>query len=94
MWAITHVWSGRIFLTLGMVNGGLGLMMTGVHHNTVQGSIAYGTIAGVMWLTWMAVAVWGHLRAKGTSGETGEKAMGHSPAGSSPDRYNDQYKDT
>lgn len=87
-WAITHVWSGRAFLTLGMINGGLGLMMS---KNSVKGEIAYGVIAGTMWLIWMAVAVWGHLKSKGTSGETGEKAMGHSDAGSSPDRHNNQY---
>lgn len=61
--------------------------------NTVKGNIAYGVIAGVMWLIWMAVAVWGHVRSRGTSGETGEKAVGHRHAGSSSsDQYNDQYR--
>lgn len=62
--------------------------------NTVKGEIAYGVIAGVMWLIWMAVAVWGHLRSRGTSGETGENALGHSDAGSSPspDRYKEGYR--
>lgn len=68
--------------------------------NTVKGEIAYGVIAGLMWLIWMAVAVWGHLRSAGTSGETGEAALGQSKSGemgemalgqsdegSSPDRY-------
>lgn len=53
--------------------------------NTVKGEIAYGVIAGVMWLIWMSVAIWGHLRSAGTSSETGEKAT-RSNAGSSPDR--------
>lgn len=61
--------------------------------NTVKGEIAYGVIAGVMWLTWVAVAVWGQLRSKGISGETGEKALGQSDAGSSPDRHDDPYRD-
>ena len=74
---------------MGMINGGLGLMLS---QNTVKGEIAYGVIAGLMWLTWMTVAVWGHLRAGRTSGETGEKALGQSDAGSSPDRYNDGSK--
>ena len=65
------------------------LMLSG---NTVKGEIAYGVIAGVVWLIWMAVAVWGQLRSKGTAGETGEKAWGQSDAGSSPDRYNDRNK--
>ena len=62
--------------------------------NSVKGEIAYGVIAGMMWLIWMAVAVWG-LMSKGPSGDTG-KAMGnseHSEAGTSPDRYNNQYDD-
>lgn len=72
-----------------MINGGLGLMLS---DNTVKGEIAYGVVAGVMWLTWMAVAVWGHLRSQDRVGETGEKAVGHSEAGSSPDRYDVQHK--
>lgn len=85
IWATTHVWWGRIILTLGIINGGLGLMLSG---NTVKGEIAYGVIAGVMWLIWMAVAIWGSRRSSGTSGETGEKAVGHSDATS--DRYSDR----
>lgn len=61
--------------------------------NTVKGEIAYGVIAGVMWCIWMAVAVWGHLRSRGTSGETGEKALGNSDSGS-PDRFDSRYRDS
>ena len=62
--------------------------------NTVKGEIAYGVIAGMMWLIWMSVAILGHVRSAGTPGETGEKALGtgekamQSDAGSSPDRNN------
>ena len=76
-WAISHVWWGRIILTLGIINGGLGLMLSG---NTVKGKIAYGVIAGVVWLVWVATAVWGHLRSRGNRGETGEKVFGKSDA--------------
>ena len=79
IWSITHVWWGRIIVTLGIINGGLGLMLSG---NTVKGEIAYGVIAGVIWLTWVAVAVWSQVRSGGASGETGEKAVGKSEAGS------------
>ena len=68
-------------------------MMSGYHQDTTKGKIAYGVIAGVMWLTWMAFAVRGHLRSKGTRGETGEKALSYSETGSSPDRYNVQFRD-
>lgn len=90
LWSTTHVWWGRTILTLGIINGGLGLMLSG---NTVKGEIAYGVVAGVMWLIWMAVAVWGHLRSRGSLGETGEKALRHSDATSSPDRKEEQYRD-
>ena len=92
MWAITHVWWGRIILTLGMINGGLGLMMSGYHQDTHKGEIAYGVIAGTMWLIWMAFAVRGHLRSKGAPGETGEKALGSTETEPSPERYNVQFK--
>ena len=57
--------------------------------NTVKGEIAYGVIAGTIWLVWMAVIVLSHVRSKGTASqlETGEKLWGKSDAASSPDRY-------
>lgn len=66
-------------VTLGIINGGLGLMLSG---NTVKGEIAYGVIAGVIWVTWAAVAGLSHLRSRGALGETGEKAVGKTEAGS------------
>ena len=69
-------------------------MMTEAHHQNLQGKIAYGVLAGLMWLTWMAAIVWKRLRPTGTPGETGEKGLGHSDSGeSSPDRYSVQCKD-
>ena len=69
-------------------------MMTERHHKNVQGKIAYGVLAGLMWLTWMAAIGWTRLRPKATLGERGEKGLGHNDSGeSSPDRYRVQYKD-
>ena len=75
-----------MILTAGVINGGLGLMLSA---NTVKGEIAYGVIAGTIWLVWMATIVLSYVRNKGTSSqlETGEKALGNSHAASSPDRY-------
>lgn len=53
-WAVAHVWLGRIVITLAIINGGLGLRMAA---NTKDGEIAYGVVAGVVWLVWMAVAI-------------------------------------
>ena len=57
-------------MTLGIINAGLGLQLSG---NTTKGEIAYGVIAGVIWLVWVAVAVMSHVSTRGTRGETGEK---------------------
>lgn len=70
IWGISHVWWGRIMVTLGIINGGLGLQLSG---NTTKGEIAYGVVAGVIWLVWVAVAVMSQLNTRGTRGETGEK---------------------
>ena len=35
--------------------------------NTVKGEIAYGVIAGFMWVLWMAVAIWSQFRSSGST---------------------------
>jgi len=74
-WASAHVWWGRIIVTLAIINGGLGLQLSG---NTTKGEIAYGVIAGVMWLLWVVVSTTSAFRTKGTEAETGEKVTGGS----------------
>lgn len=49
-----HIWLGRIIITMGMINGGLGLQLTGVSTGSY---IAYGVVVGLFWLTWMAIDV-------------------------------------
>ncbi|GAM89040.1 hypothetical protein ANO11243_070740 [Dothideomycetidae sp. 11243] len=58
--AWTHVWLGRILITLGMINGGLGLLLSS---DAERGEyIAYGVIAALIWISYMAfVALW-HVR--------------------------------
>ncbi|KAI4959927.1 hypothetical protein J4E86_001545 [Alternaria arbusti] len=56
-----HIWVGRIAITLGMINGGLGLLLA---DNSRDGAIAYGVIAAVMWLVWVAAMVVGEARRK------------------------------
>lgn len=46
-------------ITLGIINGGLGLRLS---NNTRKGEIAYGVVAGVIWLVWMAAALLGEIR--------------------------------
>src|ERR1700754_4238597 len=54
-----HIWLGRIGITLGIVNGGLGLYIAS---NASRGRLAaYGVVAGVIWLTWFFVAILGEV---------------------------------
>ncbi|KAL8673232.1 MAG: hypothetical protein Q9168_002344 [Polycauliona sp. 1 TL-2023] len=72
-WGVAHVWYGRVLILLAVINGGLGLQLSG---NTVKGEIAYGVIAGVMFLLYLAVLGVAYLR-KDNKGETiGEKGIG------------------
>ncbi|CAO2652555.1 Nn.00g008380.m01.CDS01 [Neocucurbitaria sp. VM-36] len=68
VWSYGHLWLGRIVITLGMINGGLGLLLasdapavTGFAPSQGQ-IIAYGVIAGIMWLLWAAAAIIGERR--------------------------------
>lgn len=60
-WSYAHIWLGRIVVTLGIINGGLGLMLA---DNTRSGEIAYGVVAGIIWLIWMVAAVYGEIKRK------------------------------
>jgi hypothetical protein len=53
--AMTHIWLGRILVTLGMVNGGLGLLLGG--DSTRGEKIAYGVISGFIWVTWIFIVI-------------------------------------
>jgi hypothetical protein len=80
-----HIWLGRILITLGMINGGLGLQLA---DNATRGEcIAYGVIAGLVWVTWIALSVFSEIRrsrtkgtapvAKGAHGTNGTNGHGH-----------------
>lgn len=62
-WGKGHTWFGRGLILLGTINGGLGLQLA---NNTTKGEIAYGVIAGVMFLTYLGVILIGpRMRRKG-----------------------------
>lgn len=58
-----HVWWGRVILTLAIIQGGLGLKFA---DNTHGGKIAYGVVAGLIWVTWLSVAVWHDMKKSKT----------------------------
>lgn len=64
-WSYAHVWVGRIAVTLGIINGGAGLKLSkDGNRSSTGGMIAYGVIASVMWLLWVAAMVIGERRRK------------------------------
>ncbi|KAF2266425.1 hypothetical protein CC78DRAFT_531546 [Lojkania enalia] len=65
IWSYGHLWLGRIVITLGIINGGLGLLFAtelGFFVPSQGQIIAYGVIAGVMWLLWVLAAIIGENR--------------------------------
>lgn len=47
-----HIWWGRIWLVLGVINGGLGLQLSGAKNSLV---IAYSVISVIMYLVYAVV---------------------------------------
>ncbi|KAF1924003.1 iron reductase domain protein [Didymella exigua CBS 183.55] len=63
LWSYVHIWLGRIAVTLGIINGGLGLQWAdSMNMSSRGGIIAYAVIAVVMWLAWVAASVIGERR--------------------------------
>ncbi|KAI8946003.1 hypothetical protein F4801DRAFT_566055 [Xylaria longipes] len=62
-----HLWIGRLGITLGIINGGLGLALAGVKGAPV---VAYAVISSVMWSLWVLATL---LRAFKDSKGRGEK---------------------
>jgi hypothetical protein len=65
IWSHGHLWLGRIVITLGMINGGLGLLFateTGFFAPSTGQIVAYGVVAGIMWVAWVAASVVGERR--------------------------------
>lgn len=62
VWGRAHLWLGRCLITLGIVNGGLGLRLTGrspVQSRSVtrNAAIGYGVAAGLMWCIYIFLTV-------------------------------------
>jgi len=73
-----HLWTGRIIITLGIINGGLGLLLAGDSSKGQQ--IAYGVVGAVFWLAFVIVsvkyAVTYHQRSKNGSETTKKEIEG------------------
>ncbi|KAF2621252.1 iron reductase domain protein [Macroventuria anomochaeta] len=63
LWSYLHIWVGRIAVTLGIINGGLGLQWAdSMNMSSRGGIIAYAVIAVAVWLAWVAAMVIGERR--------------------------------
>lgn len=56
-----HLTLGRVAILLGIVNGGLGLRLAGAEQASI---IAYGVVAGLVGLVYIAVMLFGEVRRK------------------------------
>ncbi|GAB1316121.1 hypothetical protein MFIFM68171_06331 [Madurella fahalii] len=59
IWSYLHLFNGRVFITLGIVNGAFGLWMARAP-TTLK--TAYVAVAAAMWSLWMLAAAWGEFR--------------------------------
>ncbi|PIB01261.1 hypothetical protein CB0940_00125 [Cercospora beticola] len=65
LWSYLHLWLGRIVVTLGIINGGLGLRLARrmpFNRPSNGAIIGYGVAAGVMWLLYVLSAIIGERR--------------------------------
>ncbi|CAK7219811.1 hypothetical protein SBRCBS47491_003977 [Sporothrix bragantina] len=58
-WSYMHLWNGRIGITVGIVNGGLGLRLANAAYSV---KVAYIIVAVVVWFFWFVVAVISEVR--------------------------------
>jgi hypothetical protein len=64
-WSYAHLWLGRIAITLGIINGGLGFKLADTMNlSSRAGEIVYGVVAGLIWLVWVAATIIGERRRK------------------------------
>lgn len=65
-------------ITLGIINGGLGFYITeGYQEGIMKGEIVYGVIAGVVWIVYVAAAVFGEIK-RARSGSEARKTSASS----------------
>ncbi|KAK1836836.1 hypothetical protein QBC39DRAFT_238222, partial [Podospora conica] len=59
VWSYVHLFNGRVGITMGIVNGGLGLNLAAAAASRKR---TYIIVAAVMWTLWMLVALWAEVR--------------------------------
>ncbi len=59
VWSYVHLTIGRVGVTVGIVNGGLGLYLSGASAYITK---VYVIVAAIIWALWMAVALFAEIR--------------------------------
>lgn len=96
VWSYGHLWLGRIAITLGMINGGLGLLLAydaplGFAPSRGQ-VIAYGIVAAIMWVLYVTAAIVGERRRSIAGKRIDDEAGKGSPASSiAPEGHKERY---
>ncbi|KAI1466885.1 uncharacterized protein F4812DRAFT_69659 [Daldinia caldariorum] len=73
-----HLWLGRTAITLGIINGGLGLKLANASQDLV---IAYSVVAAFVWLVWLIAAVFGEMRRRrGDGNNINDRNKNNSPS--------------
>lgn len=78
VWSYVHLTIGRVGITLGIVNGGLGLYLSNASDYHKR---AYAIVAAIMWALWMAVAIWAEIRRLRKGRTAKYEAVAKAPAG-------------
>lgn len=56
-----HIWYGRVLMVFGIINGGLGISLTGSSNSYM---IAYAVVAAVMGVLYIAASAFGSFRRR------------------------------
>lgn len=78
-----HIWYGRILMLIGVINGGLGLQLAVAPDNLI---IAYGVIAGIIFLVYTATKIFTYMRRK-SAHSRGRKDDSSSPTSRERHQY-------
>ncbi|SPQ26745.1 956d8e0d-6cc6-48b4-a4b8-530511292064 [Thermothielavioides terrestris] len=70
IWSHLHMFNGRLAITLGIVNGALGLWIA---HASSKVKTAYVAAAAVMWAIWMLTALWSEWRRWRTAAQAEQR---------------------
>ncbi|KAK0268300.1 hypothetical protein LTR35_015594 [Friedmanniomyces endolithicus] len=82
LWSYTHIFTGRIGIVLGMINGGLGLRLANANKSYIT---AYGVCAGLMGAVYISAIIFGEVKHGKESSNTIPSSPPDSREPKSPD---------